>query len=92
MAKRSPSVVPEPIASLFQGMADSVPGVLSVLSVTKAGRVRMSYLVRPSPPLEFTLFARRPHDRFWLVEVRVAKDKTVLVSPIPSAVMAVALR
>ena len=83
--------VPGPLAQLFHLMADEGPGMLSVLSVSPSGLVRMRHDVsspgRVRVRRDFSIAEVRG-----LVQVRVSGYPHVMVSPISSAVLAVALR
>ncbi len=90
---RSPKVknVPRSLVPLFHAMADEGPGMLSVLSVSSSGLVRMRHDIscpgRVRVRRDFSIADCRG-----LVQVRVAGYPNVVVSPVPSAVLAVALR
>ncbi len=79
-------------------MADLTDGLLRVMSVNKSGLVRMSHLEGRSDGLGnvFRSFhISSPGGdaaRLGLVEVRAVGQPPVLVSRVPSAVLAVALR
>lgn len=91
MGKSRIRPVPDALVPLFHAMADEGPGVLSVLSVSTIGVVRMRHDVSIPGRLrvrrDFSL--RVDGD---LVQVRVTGYQSVTVSPVPSAVLAVALR
>lgn len=106
-AKGARRPAPDPVLEwLFHRMADESPGVLRAVSWTK-GKVRLKHTVFVGPfgsgvrsecvVKDFTVVkshdvtdkAGGPHD---LVEVRVRGLPSVSVSPIPSAVLAVAFR
>jgi hypothetical protein len=97
----SPSVDPE-VGALFQKMADEAPGTLSVRSVGKRGEVRMRHEISGRrgrrPYLErqdFSVVVRRYGTDglvLTLFEVSMRGSPTVLVSGVPSAVLAVVRR
>lgn len=95
---RAKREVPEPIAGLFHRMADETVGLLRVVSVTKSGEVRMSHSDGLPGNLESgfrSFYVSAPGGdaaRLDLVEVRAVGQLPVLVSRVPSAVLAVALR
>lgn len=90
MGKTRPPV-PGPLAQLFHLMADECSGFLSVLSVSPTGLVRMRHDVsspgRVRVRRDFSIAEVQG-----LVQVRVPGYPHVMVSPISSAVLAVALR
>ncbi len=98
---RSPSIDPE-VNTLFQKMADEAPGILSVRSVGKRGEVRMRHEISGRmgrrPYLErqdFSVVVRRygvGEPVLTLFEVSMRGSPTVLVSGVPSAVLAVVRR
>jgi hypothetical protein len=95
---RAKREVPEPMASLFHGMADLTEGLLRVVSIDKSGLVRMTHLEGrgdgPGNVLRSFHISSPGGDaaRLGLVEVRAVGQPPVLVSRVPSAVLAVALR
>lgn len=98
-AKRA---VPSPLLEwLFQRMADESPGVLRALSWS-TGKVRLQHTVLTGPfdnvTRVFSIVMSSPDatdgtgEPLELVEVQVRGLPSVVVSRIPSAVLAVALR
>jgi hypothetical protein len=83
--------IPPSLETLFHAMADDGPGVLSVLSVSPSGLVRMRHDIsspgRVRVRRDFSIAEVQG-----LVQVRVPGCPHVVVSPISSAVLAVALR
>jgi hypothetical protein len=89
--------VPKALSGLFQRMSDDGPGTLSVLSVSASGLVRMRHAAGPVMGPErsvrdFSIEANSDLPGLGLVIVRAEGHQPVLVSAVPSAVMAVALR
>jgi len=81
---------------LFIGMADEIEEELAVVSVDPSGglRIRYTYQGHNNPVSMFFRLSipTGPAEALGLVEVRVPRCPPVLMSPIPSAVLAVALR
>lgn len=85
------SKIPPSLEPLFHAMADEALGTLSVLAVSPSGLVRMRHDVFSPGKVR----VRRDFsiaDVRGLVQVRVPRHHHVMVSPVPSAVLAVALR